>query len=121
MKWHYSGQMAIHSEQGWQHEQVSGIFELPDRNVQMIRDFLYANRDFILSYKHNPPSGEAPWGDVQSQIQMRSTLNQRLSDDEWGAGVDKQTKAYLVAFYHHMLENIDLYSPTNQPDKAIAA
>lgn len=112
MQWHYSGELAVHSSDGWDIEQVSGVFDLPDRNVELIRNFLYSNREFILGYKYNPPSGEAPWGDVSSQTEMRSELNRRLSDDEWADGVaDKQVKAWLVAFYHQMLNNIDLYSP----------
>ncbi len=111
MQWYYSGEMTVHSANGCDVEQVSGVFELPDHNVKLIREFLYANRDFILRYKYSPPTGESPWGDVQSQVELHSQLNQSMSDEEWGAGVDKQIKAYLVAFYHHMLNNIDLYSP----------
>ena len=93
-------------------ENVSGTFDLPDLNVRLIREFLSANREFILSYKYNPPSGAAPWGDNQSQGAMRAELARRMSDDEWAVGIkDKQIKAYLVAFYHQMLDNIDLYIP----------
>ena len=112
MKWYYSGEVTVHSDEGPEVKEVSGAYELPDHNVKLIRDFLYTNQDLILRYKYTPPTGEAPWGDVQSQIEMRSELNRRMSDDEWSVGVvDKQVKAYLVAFYHQMLNNIDLYSP----------
>jgi hypothetical protein len=113
MKWHYTGKMAIHHPDGtWDLEQVSGVFALPDHNVELIRNFLWENRSFILNYKYNPPFGNAPWGNTQSQAQMRSELANRMSDDEWTEGVkDKQVKAYLIAFYHHFLNNVDLYVP----------
>lgn len=114
MKWYFSGDVTVHSAEGCDVEQVSGVFDLPDSNVKVIRDFLYANRDLILRYKYHPPSGETPWGDVQSQIALRTELNNRMSDDKWSKGVDTQTKAYLVAFYHQLLENIDLYAPELQ-------
>jgi hypothetical protein len=44
-----------------------------------------------------------------------------MSDDEWSAGIrDKQVKAYLVAFYHHLMENIDLYVPDGRFDRGLA-
>lgn len=111
MKWYYAGDMAIHYPDGkWDIEQVDGVFDLPDSNVALIRSFLYANRELILQAKYHPTSGEAPWGDNQSQGALHQQLSALMSDDEWAVGVkDKQTKAYLVAFYHHLLSNIDLY------------
>ncbi len=111
MKWHFSGNVTIHSSEGPDVEHVTGFFDLPNTNVKLIRDFLYANRDLILRYKYNPPGGEAPWGDVPSQIALRTELSNLMSDDEWSIGVATQTKAYLVAFYHQLLGNIDLYAP----------
>jgi len=93
MKWHYSGEITVHHLDGSMDiEQVDTVVDLPDPNVEMIRNFLYANRSLILGYKYNPPSGEAPWGDVASQSELHRTLASRMSDDEWAAGVtDKQS------------------------------
>jgi len=110
MKWHYTGEMTIHSVSGWDVQQVDGVFDLPDHNVRLIKDFLYSNRELILRYKYQPPAGDVPWGDVQSQMELRRSLSDLMPDEQWLAGVgDRQVKAYLVAFYHHLLENLDLY------------
>jgi len=121
MKWHYAGEMTIHSAGSWDVQQVDGVFDLPDYNVRLIKDFLYSNGELILRYKYQPPSGDAPWGDVESQIALRRSLSELMSDDQWTAGVgDKQVKAYLVAFYHHLLENLDLYGVEVEGDREMA-
>ncbi|NJR63186.1 MAG: hypothetical protein HC769_33045 [Cyanobacteria bacterium CRU_2_1] len=122
MKWHYAGEMTIHfAEGGWDVQQVDGVFDLPDRNVRLIRDFLYSNRELILRYKYQPPMGDVPWGDVDSQMELRQALSVLMSDEQWTVGVaDRQVKAYLVAFYHHLLENLDLYGVEVEGDREMA-
>lgn len=110
MKWHYSGEVTVHRPDGSMDiEQVDTVVDLPDQNVEVIRNFLNANRSLILGYKYNPPSGEAPWGDVASQSELHRMLANQMSDDEWASGVtDKQVKAFLVRFYHHVVENAEV-------------
>jgi hypothetical protein len=111
MFWHYSGIIAIHrpGEPPDEATVINHTFELPDRNVAIIRSFVQQNRELILSYKYQPTEGNAPWG-ISGHQQLMIQLNQMQPPETYWIDIsDRQTKALLVTYRQELINNIDLY------------
>jgi hypothetical protein len=119
MKWHYRGEMTIHPTDGGtpRRELVDEVYDLPEANVAIIRDFIARERDRILAYKY--PSEDELWGDGYAQL-MRELNELQPTAAMWQGVSDRQVMSALLAFRRELIENVDLYFPTREPLSAVA-